>query len=132
MSQRIKNVDEEMLISLQVNVSLKSFSHHNGFKEGQIEKAKEEFKDEITKHLTNKLSDEWQMEEFLYSVDFVNYEVESIDKDDFLNAYLDEFAKFFNDKMEEFSMQCGVSEDLLNEFKEKKSKLFSKKVFIVK
>ena len=77
MSQRIKNVDEEMIINLQLNVSLKSFSNHNGFKEGQIEQAKEEFKDEIMKHLTNKLSDKYQMEEFLYSVDFVNYEVDS-------------------------------------------------------
>jgi hypothetical protein len=77
MSQRSKNVDEEMLINLQVNVSLKSFSNHNGFKEGQIEQAKEEFKDEIMKHLTNKLADEYQMEEFLYSVDFVNYDVDS-------------------------------------------------------
>ena len=77
MSQRIKNVDEEMLINLQVNVSLKSFSNHNGFKEGQVEQAKEEFKDEIMKHLINKLADEYQMEEFLYSVDFVNYKVDS-------------------------------------------------------
>jgi hypothetical protein len=41
-------------------------------------------------------------------------------KDDRLKAmdiYLDEFAKFFNSKMEEFSVHCGVSEDLLNEFK---------------
>ncbi len=43
----------------------------------QIEQAKEEFKDEIMKHLTNKLVDDYQMEEFLYSVDFVNYEVDS-------------------------------------------------------
>lgn len=77
MSQRTKNVDEEMLINLQVNVTLKSFSNHNGFNDKQIEQAKEEFKDEIMKHLTNKLSDEYQMEEFLYSVDFVNYEVDS-------------------------------------------------------
>ena len=28
-------------------------------------------------------------------------------------------AKFFNNKMEEFSIHCGVSEDLLNEFKDK-------------
>ena len=77
MSQRIKNIDEEILINLQVNVSLNSFSNHNGFKEGQIEQAKEEFKDEIMRHLKNKLSDEYQMEEFLNSVDFVNYEVDS-------------------------------------------------------
>jgi hypothetical protein len=30
MSQRTKNVDDEMLINLQVKVTLKSFSHHNG------------------------------------------------------------------------------------------------------
>ena len=77
MSQRTKNVDEEIPINLQVNVTLKSFSNHNGFNDKQIEQAKEEFKDEIMKHLTNKLSDEYQMEEFLYSVDFVNYEVDS-------------------------------------------------------
>ena len=29
------------------------------------------------RHLKNKLSDEYQMEEFLNSVDFVNYEVDS-------------------------------------------------------
>jgi hypothetical protein len=77
MSQRTENVDEEMLINLQVNVTLKSFSNHDGFSDKQVEKAKEEFKDEIMKHLTNKLADDYQMEEFLYSVDFVNYEVDS-------------------------------------------------------
>lgn len=77
MSQRTKNVDEEMIINLQVNVTLKSFSNHNGFNNEQIEKAKEEFKDEIMRHLTNKLANEYQMDEFLYSVDFVNYEVDS-------------------------------------------------------
>lgn len=77
MSQRTKNVNEDLLVNLQVKVTLNSFSNHDGFKEGQIEQAKEEFKDEIMKHLTNKLADEYQMEEFLYSVDFVNYEVDS-------------------------------------------------------
>ena len=77
MSQRIKNVDEAMLINLQVNVTLKSFSNHNGFKDDQIDQAKQEFKDEIMKHLLSKLADEYQMEEFLYSVDFVNYNVDS-------------------------------------------------------
>lgn len=77
MAQRIKNVDESMLIKLQVNVTLKSFSNHNGFNSKQIEQAKEEFKDEIMRHLLNKLTGDYQMEEFLYSVDFVNYEVDS-------------------------------------------------------
>ena len=77
MSQRIKYVDEKMLINLEVNVSLKSFSNHNGFKEGQVEQAKEEFKDGIMKHLISKLADEYYMEDFLYSVDFVSYEIDS-------------------------------------------------------
>ena len=79
MSQRRKNVEESMIINLQLKVTLNSFSNHDGFKEGQIEKATEEFKEEIAKELTNKLADEYQMQEFLYSVDFVNYEVDSND-----------------------------------------------------
>jgi len=45
-----------------------------------------------------------------------------VDKDDCLIAmdiYLDEFAKFFNNKMKEFAIHCEVCEDLLNEFKDK-------------
>lgn len=77
MSQRRKNIGESMIINLQLKVTLKYFSNHDGFKEGQIEKAIEEFKEEIAKELTNKLADEYQMQEFLYSVDFVDYEVDS-------------------------------------------------------
>ena len=35
MSQITKNVDEDMLINLQVKVTLKSFSNHNGFNDKQ-------------------------------------------------------------------------------------------------
>ena len=45
-----------------------------------------------------------------------------VDKDDCLmvmDIYLKEFAKFFNIKMEEYAIHCGVSDDLLNEFKNK-------------
>ena len=79
MSQRTENVDEEILINLQVKVTLKSLSNHDGFFEGQVEKAKEEFKEEIEKELINKLADDYQMQEMLQSVDFVNYEVDSND-----------------------------------------------------
>ena len=75
MSQRTKNVDEEMLVNLRVKVTLKSFSNHNGFNDEQVEQAKEEFKDEIIRHLNSKLEGGYEMDEFLYSVDFVNYEV---------------------------------------------------------
>jgi hypothetical protein len=43
MSQRSKSVDETMLVNLQVKVNLESFSNHDGFKEGQLERAIEEF-----------------------------------------------------------------------------------------
>ena len=76
MSQRTKNVDEEMLVNLQVKVTLKSFSNHNGFNDEQVEQAKEEFKYEIKNHLADKLGGEYEMEEFLCSVDFVNYEID--------------------------------------------------------
>lgn len=77
MSQRTREIDESVLINLQVNVTLKSFSNHDGFTEDQVKNAIEEFKDEIAKELTNKIADDYQMQEFLYSVDFVNYEVDS-------------------------------------------------------
>jgi hypothetical protein len=77
MSQRVKNVGEEMLVNLQVKVNLNSFSNYDGFKEGQVEQAIEEFKSEIARELKNKLADHYQMQEFLYSVDFVNYEIDS-------------------------------------------------------
>ena len=76
MSQRTKNVDEELLVNLRVKVTLKSFSNHNGFNDEQVEEAKDEFKDEIKRHIESKLGGEYEMEEFLYSVDFVNYEID--------------------------------------------------------
>jgi hypothetical protein len=75
MSQRTENVNEEFVINLQVKVSIDSFSNHNGFGIGQIDSAIEEFKDEISNELLSKLVDEFQMQEFLQSVDFVSYEV---------------------------------------------------------
>jgi len=77
MSQRTREIDESVLINLQVNVTLKSFSNHDGFTEDQVKNAIEEFKGEIAKELTNKIADDYQMQEFLYSVDFVDYEVDS-------------------------------------------------------
>lgn len=77
MSQRTEEVDESMLINLRVNVTIKKFSTHDGFFDGQVEQAKEEFEDEIANHLTKKLVNDYQMDEFLYSVDFVDYEVDS-------------------------------------------------------
>ena len=77
MSQRSKNVNEEILVELKFKVTINSFSNHNGFKEGQIEQAIEEFKEQIKKELEYKVNGEYQQQEFLQSVDFVSYEADS-------------------------------------------------------
>ena len=77
MSQKIKNIKEEITIYLSFKVTLKSFSNHNGFSEKQIENAIEEFKEKIQKQIEYKANGEYYQEEFLNSVDFVHYEVDS-------------------------------------------------------
>ena len=77
MSQRSKNVNQEIIIELKFKVTINSFSNHNGFKEGQIEQAIEEFKENIQKELEYKINGEYQQQEFLQSVDFVSYEADS-------------------------------------------------------
>lgn len=75
MSQRTKNIEETIEINIPLTVTLNGFSNHNGFSDTQVENAIKEFKENIQKELTDKLTDSYQMEEFLHSVDFVNYEV---------------------------------------------------------
>jgi hypothetical protein len=75
MSQRSISVDETMLINLQVKVNLESFSNHDGFKDGQIEKAIEEFKEQIVGELYYRLENTYYQQEFLQSVDFAQFEV---------------------------------------------------------
>ena len=77
MSQRNKSVNEEMIVELKFKVIIKSFSNHNGFKEGQIEQAIQEFKENIQKELEYKVNGEYSQQEFLESVDLVYYEVDS-------------------------------------------------------
>ena len=77
MSQRNKSVNEEMIVELKFKVTIKSFSNHNGFKEGQIEQAIQEFKENIRKELEYKVNGEYSQQEFLESVDLVYYEVDS-------------------------------------------------------
>jgi len=77
MSQRSKNVNEEIIVDLQFKVTIKSFSNHNGFKEGQIEQAIQEFKENIQKELEYKVNGEYSQQEFLETVDFVSYEADS-------------------------------------------------------
>lgn len=76
MSQRIHNVDESITINLQVVVKINSFSNHEGFKGNQIQNAIEEFNDEISGELYHKLTNDYYQQEFLQSVDFVNFTVE--------------------------------------------------------
>ena len=77
MSQINKSVNEEMIVELKFKVTIKSFSNHNGFKEGQIEQAIQEFKENIQKELEYKVNGEYSQQEFLESVDLVYYEVDS-------------------------------------------------------
>ncbi len=77
MSQRTQHVEEEIIVDLKFKVTIKSFSNHNGFKEGQIEKAIEEFKENIKKELEHKVNGEYHQQEFLESVDFVHYKADS-------------------------------------------------------
>ena len=78
MSQRSKCVNESIEISIGLNIEIDCFSNHNGFTDIQVKNAVEEFKEGIKNELTNKLTNYYQSEEFLKSVDFVSYEVLSI------------------------------------------------------
>ena len=77
MSQRTQHVNEEIIVELKLKVTINDFSNHNGFSEKQIENAIEEFKEKIQKELEYKINGEYYQEEFLNSVDFVNYEINS-------------------------------------------------------
>lgn len=77
MSQRTHHLENEISLNFSFKVTLKSFSNHDGFSEKQIENAIEEFKEKIQKELEYKVNGEYYQEEFLNSVDFVHYEVDS-------------------------------------------------------
>jgi hypothetical protein len=76
MSQRSQSVNEEFTVELKLKVTIKSFSNHDGFKQGQIERAIEEFKENIKKEIEYNVNGEYNQQEFLQTVDFVTYEVE--------------------------------------------------------
>ena len=77
MSQKIEYIKEEIEIDLKLQITINSFSNHNGFKEGQVKKAIHEFKENIQKEIEYKVNGEYQQQEFLETVDFVNYEIKS-------------------------------------------------------
>ena len=77
MSQRTQHVNKEIIVELKLKVTINDFSNHNGFSEKQIENAIEEFKEKIQKELEYKVDGKYYQEEFLNSVDFVNYEINS-------------------------------------------------------
>lgn len=77
MSQKIEYIKEEIEIDLKLQITINSFSNHNGFKEGQVKKAIQEFKENIQKEIEYKVNGEYQQQEFLETVDFVNYEIKS-------------------------------------------------------
>jgi len=75
MSQRSEYVNLEIPVTLTLKVVLKLLSNHEGFKEGQVDKAIEEFKESIQEELESKICTEYYSQEFLYASDFVTYEV---------------------------------------------------------
>lgn len=75
MSQRTTIIDKGITVDLSFKVTIKSFSNHDSFKEGQIEKAVEEFKENIKKELEYIIEGEHGQQEFLQTVDFVTYDV---------------------------------------------------------
>lgn len=78
MSQRSsKTFDINLPLTLKLVVTDVSFSNHDGFKGEQLDRAIEEFKEEITSFLLGKVVNEFYSEEFLDSVDIVNFEVKS-------------------------------------------------------
>lgn len=78
MSQRVQNLNEEIIVELKLRVNINSMSNHNGFSNGQITKAIDEFKDEIKKELQQNVCGTFQQQEFLQSVDFVSYTVDAV------------------------------------------------------
>ncbi len=76
MSQRTEHLNEKINIALDLKVTLKRLSNHNGFFDGQVVKSTEEFKEVIKEDLIKKVCGEYSMEEILFSVDFVDYDVE--------------------------------------------------------
>ncbi len=80
MSQKIEQVNEEINIKLDLKVTLKRLSNHDGFSDGQVAKATEEFKEIIKEDLLKQVCNEYSMEEILFSVDFVDYDVEPNDE----------------------------------------------------
>lgn len=78
MSQRIsKTFDINLPLTLKLVVNNVSFSNHDGFKVEQLDRAIEEFKESIESFLLEKVVNEFYSEEFLDSVDIVNFEVKS-------------------------------------------------------
>ena len=72
----MQQINKEIVVELKFKVKINYFSNHEGFKEGQVNKAIEEFKENIKKELEYIIEGEHGQQEFLQTVDFVTYEVE--------------------------------------------------------
>jgi len=75
MSQRYENIDKDIDIDLSLTVNLNRFSNHDGFSEGQLQKAIKEFEEKIKQEIIDKIAKEYFSEEFLNFADFVTYEI---------------------------------------------------------
>lgn len=77
MSQRVVEIEEEFDVDISLKVIIKSLSNQDGLTKSQVKDSINEFKGKIQKEIESKLSNDYQLEEFLYSSDFVNYEIKS-------------------------------------------------------
>lgn len=75
MSQKRIKINEEIVLTMPLTIKIEGFSNHNGFTKKQIENAVEEFKQNILDEIENKICKDYYSEEFLKTVDFVNYEI---------------------------------------------------------
>ena len=75
MSQKRIKINEEIVLTMPLTIKIEEFSNHNGFTQKQIENAVEEFKQNILDEIENKICKDYYLEEFLQTVDFVNYEI---------------------------------------------------------
>lgn len=75
MSQQRIKINEEIVLTMPLTIKIEGFSNHNGFTQKQIENAVEEFKQNILDEIENKICKNYYSEEFLKTVDFVNYEI---------------------------------------------------------
>lgn len=77
MANRHYSVNEEVEVTLKFKVKLTHISNYHHLDDQAINRVVEDFKEEITQHLADKINDEYQGE-VTTMCDWVSYQVEQI------------------------------------------------------